>query len=190
VDPYDLAIAASGGASKRSIRAWLGQDLSPAAVDARHEPRPARHMMSPDQESLLLGFSLSVRSSLEPVTLHTLRQFCVSHFNVTPSIQTLSRLMIAAGFSSQKAMSRSSRMVTLEVVDAALSSIVEIRSYDLPPEQVLYMDETGLWSNVREPRTYNYRNWFTALEFPHLSTFVLFCFFLIFPPNFPPLVHT
>ena len=63
------------------------------------------------------------------------------------------------GFSSQKAMSRSSRMVTEEVVDGAISSIEEIRSYGFEPDQLLFMDETGLWSNVREPRTYHYRNW-------------------------------
>jgi hypothetical protein len=63
------------------------------------------------------------------------------------------------GFSSQKAMSRSSRMVTEEVVDAAISSLEEIRSYGFGSDQLLFMDETGLWSNVREPRTYHYRNW-------------------------------
>ena len=165
IKPYDLACVAAGRASARSVSGWLKEDLSSASVSEKQEHRGAHTLLSEDQESLLVGFALSQRSSHEPVTLQTLYQFCDSHFNVTPSIPTLSRTMTTFGFSSQKATSRSSRMITTEVVDAALSSIEEIRSYDFPPDQVLFMDETGLWSNVRERKTYNYRNWCTNLTF-------------------------
>jgi len=154
-----LASVASGGASEREIFLWLKQDLSPAAVSQKAENRGAARLLSDDQEALLVGFALCTRSSLEPVTLSTLQQFCQSHLSVTPFLPTLSRIMNEYGFSSQKAMSRSSRMVTEEVVDAAISSLEEIRSYRFEPDQLLFMDETGLWSNVREPRTYHYRNW-------------------------------
>jgi hypothetical protein len=154
-----IASVASGGASKREIFRWMKEDLSPAAVSQKLENRGAARLLSDDQESLLVGFALCTRSSLEPVTLTTLQQFCQSHLSVIPSLPTLSRTMNEFGFSSQKAMSRSSRMVTEEVVDAALSSLEEIRSYGFESDQLLFMDETGLWSNLREPRTYHYRNW-------------------------------
>ena len=158
-DAVMLASVASGGASNREIFNWLRQDLSPAAISQRTENRGAVRLLSDDQEALLIGFTVSCRSALEPVTLTTLIQFCQSHLSVTPSLPTLSRTMTEYGFSSQKSMSRSSRMVTEEVVDAAISSLEEIRSYEFEPDQLLFMDETGLWSNVREPRTYHYRNW-------------------------------
>ena len=158
-DAVKLASVASGGASRNEIFCWLREDLSPAAVSQKPENRGAARLLSDDQEALLVGFALCTRSSLEPVTLTTLQQFYQSHLSVTPSLPTLSRTMNEYGFSSQKAMSRSSRMVTEEVVDGAISSIEEIRSYGFEPDQLLFMDESGLWSNVREPRTYHYRNW-------------------------------
>jgi len=158
-DAVKLASVASGGASNREVLRWMKKDLSPATVSQKPENRGAARLLTEDQESLVVGFALSSRTSLQPVTLETLSQFCASHLSVTPSHPTLSRNMSEHGFSSQKAMDRSSRMVTEEVVDAAISSIQEIRSYGFPSDQLLFMDETGLWSNVRQPRTYHYRNW-------------------------------
>jgi hypothetical protein len=63
------------------------------------------------------------------------------------------------GFSSQKVMARSSRIASPEVVDAALDSVLEIRSYEFLPHRILFMDETGLWSNVVAPRTFHFLNW-------------------------------
>jgi transposase len=160
-----IARTAAGGASQRAIYRWLKEDFSPEAVGGRPERRGAKKSLSEDQRALLVGFAISTRSLMEPVTLTTLEHFCRCHFTVTPSIPTLSRMMTEFGFSSQKAMSRASRMVSLEVVDAALSTIEEIRSYDFAPDQLLFMDETGLWSNVRELRTYHFRNWYEGSTF-------------------------
>jgi len=167
-----FASAAAGGASQPQIYNWLSQDLTPATVAERPETRGAARKLSDDQESLLVGFVISTRSSLEPVSLKTLKQFCRNHLSVTPSLPTLSRTMTKFGFSSQKAMSRASRMVSTEVVDAALSTIEEIRSYGFDPAQLLFMDETGLWSNVRQPRTYHYRNWSVGSTFLLSSHFI------------------
>lgn len=165
IKPIEFACAAAGGVSPVRVYAWLKEDLSPAAVAEKPESRGSHKLLGESLTSLLLGFAISQRSSSEPVTLDTLLQFCSTHFSVTPSRSTISRIMTGHGFTSQKAMSRSSRMVTTEVVDAALSSIEEIRSYGLPPDQVLFMDETGLWSNVRQRQTYHYRNWYDNLNF-------------------------
>jgi hypothetical protein len=85
--------------------------------------------------------------------------------------------MMANGFSSQKVMSRSSRMVSPETVDDALSFIEEIRGYDFPPHRLLFMDETGLWSNVTAPKTYHFTNWYANLI---LLNFLSFSFFTLF----------
>ena len=50
-------------------------------------------------------------------------------------------------------------MVSPQVVEDALDFIAEIREYELPDHRLLFMDETGLWSNVAKPRTYHYKNW-------------------------------
>lgn len=63
------------------------------------------------------------------------------------------------GFSSQKTLSRNSRMVHSEVVDDAIEALQQIHSFNFPPERIIAMDETGLWSNVSAPRTYHYKNW-------------------------------
>jgi hypothetical protein len=50
-------------------------------------------------------------------------------------------------------------MVSRKVVEDALDAIVELRSYDFSPEQLLFMDETGLWSKVTQQKTYHFSNW-------------------------------
>ena len=170
-DATKLATVASGGASRAEVFRWLKLDLSIAAVSQKEERRGAPALLSDDQEAFLVGFALAIRSILEPVTLTTLQQFCKSHLSLTPSLPTLSRTMTCHGFSSQKAMTRSSRLVTESVVDDALSCIEEIRSYEFPPDQVLFMDETGLWSNVRQRSTYHFRNWYENVFLPLTSIF-------------------
>ena len=156
LSPLTLASDAAGGASQRRIYEWLKVDLT---REDEEEMRGASPLLKEDLEKLLVGFAISMRSSLQPVTLTTLMRFCQSHFNISPSLSTLSRIMAKHGFSSQKAIGRNSRMVSQEVVEDALSFIEEIRSYDFPPHRVICMDETGLWSNVTAPKTYHFKNW-------------------------------
>lgn len=154
--PLGLASVAVGGASKPRIYEWLNSDLT---NDAEVETRGAPPVLDEDSEMLLVGFAISIRSSLQPLTLATLKRFCQSYINLSPSLSTLSRIMSKHGFSSQKAMARNSRMVSQEVVEEAVDFIEEIRSYAFPPHRVIAMDETGLWSNVTSPRTYHFKNW-------------------------------
>lgn len=159
LSPLNLASTAAGGAAPAQIYKWLKSDLNEDAQEQREESRGRPRALSEDEEMLLVGRAISTRSSLHPVTLATLQRFCNSYLSVSPSLPTLSRLMSDRGFSSQKALSRNSRMVSTEVVEDALSAIEEIRSYDFPPHRVISMDETGLWSNVVKPKTYHFRNW-------------------------------
>jgi transposase len=156
---YSLASVAAGGASERQIRDWLKSDLSEDAQQQHEENRGRPRVLSEDQEMLLVGFASSTRSSLHPVQLKDLKRFSESYLGATLSLSTLSRVMSEHGLTSQKGLTRNSRMVSPEVVQDALAAIEEIRSYDFPPHRIITMDETGLWSNVSAPKTYHFKNW-------------------------------
>ena len=159
LSPLHFAQAAAAGASPSSVFSWLTSDLSVEANELREETRGRHSMLSKDQQDLLVGYACSTRSALLPVKLWDLTRFCNSHLNRTPSQSTLSRIISSYGLSSQKTLKRNSRMVSEDVVEDALATIEEIRDYDYPPRRVLFMDETGLWSNVTQPHTYHFINW-------------------------------
>lgn len=183
LEPISLSSVAAGGASRRQIYTWLKSDLSEEALDTDQETRGRPRALKEDQESLLVGFAVSSRSSLQPVSLSNLKQFCHSYINMTLSLPTLSRIMSNHNLSSQRSMRRNSRMVSEQVVEDAISAIEEIRSYNYPPHRIICMDETGLWSNVSAPKTYHFKNWsaiplllqfsrfdFSSLSIPSIST--------------------
>jgi hypothetical protein len=159
LSPLPLASVAAGGASTASIYEWLHSNLSIDSEMANEERRGRPHAFSEEQERLLVGFACSRRYSLKPVSLHILQSFCDSYLKVKPALSTLHHVMAEHGFTSQRTLSRTSRMVTAEVVEDALSSIEEIRSYGFPPHRIICMDETGLWSNLLKPKTYHFQNW-------------------------------
>lgn len=171
LNPVEHAQAVAGGGSRAQIFNWLKSDFSEAAVEQREERRGASPSLSEDETSLLVGFACFLRSSQKPVDLKVMSQFCTSHLSTTPSMPTISRIMKRFGFSSQKTMTRNSRMVSEDVVEAALDAILELRSYEFSPDQLLFMDETGLWSNVTQPKTYHFANWYTTPPFFDLTRF-------------------
>jgi hypothetical protein len=164
LEPMLLASAAAGGASEARIYAWLKEDLSLETEENRIETRGRPSILTEDQEKLLVGFAASTRSFLEPLSLEKLGRFAKSYLHLTLSNATISRIMSSNGFSSQQALSRNSRMTSEEVVDDSIDFIEEVRSYRFPPDKILAMDETGLWSNVTKPRTYHFKNWYTSYK--------------------------
>jgi hypothetical protein len=164
LDPSSLASVAAGGASQARIYEWLKSDLSGEAQQPQEDGPGRPPVLSEDQVSLLVGFAISTRTSLQALALTDLARFCTSYLNTSPSLSTLSRIMTEHGFTSQKALSRNSRMVSPEVVEDALSAIEEIRSFGFPPHRIIAMDETGLWSNITSPRTYHFKNWFETSD--------------------------
>lgn len=164
LDPMSLASAAAGGASERRIYAWLKEDLSIEAEENKIEARGRPSILTEDQEKLIIGFAAYTRSNLKPLALKTIVQFTKSYLNLTLSNATISRLMTDHGFSSQQTMARNSRMTSDEVVEDAIDFIEEVRSYKMPPDKILAMDETGLWSNVTKPRTYHFKNWYVFFQ--------------------------
>jgi hypothetical protein len=161
--PLHLASVASGGASRTQIYAWRNEDLSEHAQEMREETRGGERVLTEAQEMLLVGFAISERSALNPVVLRGLSDFCSSYLTKNPSLPTISRIMADHGLSSQRTMTRASRLTTAEVVEDALSNIEVIRSYNFPPDRLLFMDETGLWSNVTQLKTYNFTNWYANI---------------------------
>ena len=159
LSPLHFAQTAAGGASSASVYDWLGADLSVEANEDAEETRGRRRTFSEDQEQLLVGFAVSSRSALLAVDLDKLTHFSNSHLSATPSLSTLSRIMSSHGLSSQRTLGRNSRMVSEEVVEDSIAMIETLRGYDYPPGRLLFMDETGLWSNVVQPKTYHFRNW-------------------------------
>jgi len=93
------------------------------------------------------------------VHLKDLLNFSKFYLGIVASNTTISGIMKNHGLSSQKSRERNSRMVSEEVVQAAIEAIEEIRGYEFPPHRILCMDETGVWSNAVNPRTYNFVNW-------------------------------
>jgi hypothetical protein len=164
LDPLALASAAAGGASDRSIYAWLKEDLSIESEENIIEARGRPSILTEDQEKLTIGYAAYTRSCLEPLSLKSIIKFTKSYLGVTLSNATISRIMKYYGFSSQQTMARNSRMTGEEVVEDAIDFIEEVRSYKMPPEKILAMDETGLWSNVTKPRTYHFKNWYVFLS--------------------------
>ena len=98
LNPSSLASVAAGGASQTQIYEWLKSNLSEGAdKEARGRPRA----LSEDEESLLVGFAISTRTSLQALALTDLERFCTSYLSTSPSLPTLSRIMSEYGFTSQ-----------------------------------------------------------------------------------------
>jgi len=173
LNPVALAQSAAGGGSRTQIYEWQRSDLFDASIEQHEERRGASPELSEDETSLLVGFACFLRSSQKPVDSKILSQFCTSHLSKTPSQPTISRIMQQFGFSSQKTMTRNSRMVSENVVEDALDAILEQRSHGFSADQLLFMDETGLWSNVAQPKTYHFSNWYLTPQSLHLTRF--FC---------------
>lgn len=153
--PVSLASVAAGGASDREIYRWLNEDFS----DSHEDHRGRDPILNEDLESLLVGFAVSNRLSFEPLSLSSLQDFCLSHLKRKLSFSTISRIMNRHGITSQRTLSRNSRMVSEDVVEEALAFIELVRSHRFPPHRIIAMDETGLWSNVSSPKTYHFKNW-------------------------------
>lgn len=162
LSPMKLAQTAAGGGHHSQIYRWLSLDLSEQAEENHQDRRGAPPLLNENQISLLVGFACFQRTSLKVLSGNTIQQFCTSHLGVTPSPATISRIMNEHGFSTQKSLTRNSRMVSELVVEAALDATMELRSYEFPPHRLLFMDETGVWSNVTAPRTYHFTHWYDA----------------------------
>jgi hypothetical protein len=117
---------------------------------------------SDEQNALMVGYAVDRRVNLLSVARDNIIDFAKDYLGINPRSQYISVLMKRNGLTLQKSRGRSVRMVSEEVVADAILVILEVRQYGFPPHRVLVMDETGLWSNVVQPHTYHFKNWFVT----------------------------
>ena len=184
IKPFAIASEISGGASERSIRNWMKEDLSQEHINERksHAGRP--RMMSDDQEHILIGYFVHRRTNLLSVNRNVLVQFAAVYINLSIQSQRISEFLQRNNISLQTSRQRGSRRVSLKVVDDAVNFVRDLRAMNYPPDRILIMDQTGLWSNVQNPRTYHFANWFATSTFPKLRFFIILLSLDIF--FFPP----
>lgn len=165
VSPMKIALAVSGGASERAIRDWLKEDLSQDSIDARLSRRGRLPALSSDQKHILIGFFIDMRLNLDAVSRSDLTDFARRYLGVELKPQRISEILTDNGITLQASRPRESRMVSQEVVDAALGLVLEVREEDYPPSCIIVMDEVGLWSNEVNAKTYSFKNWYANLSF-------------------------
>lgn len=153
---------------------WKHEGLTEMAYHQRLSRRGVSKKLTRIQEQLLIGYGCERRRNLLSVSQADLIDFASSHMNINLSKSTISRIMQRAGLSSQHSMKRETRMTTEKVVDDAINFLQDVRDYNYPPDRILVMDETGLWSNVVDSRTYHFRNGCATLT---LSLFKFFAGF-------------
>lgn len=168
ISPMSIASAASGGATERTIRNWLKEDLSPEQIGERASRGGRSRVISEDQEHLLIGYFIDMRLNLKSVSRADLIQFVESYFSITILPQRISEILERNDITLQTARQRCSRMVSEEVVEDSVKFIGEVRERNFPAFRIIVMDETGLWSNVQSPKTYSFQNWFAI---PHFLKF-------------------
>ena len=155
----------SGGASDDTIHRWLFDDISPSAEKERLSRRGSKPLFPEDMVKLAMGFAVDLRLDLQAVDRGAIVDFVHGFCGIKPQPQRVSEWLLSHGFSSQMSMARSSRMTSLEVAEEAVEFLLSLRHMNLQPNQILFMDETGLWSNVVERRTYNFRNLYATSSF-------------------------
>lgn len=159
------AQALSGGASEDAIHRWLLEDISPSAEKERLSHRGATPVFAEDFIKLAVGFAVDMRLDLQAVSRQAILDFVHGFCGITPQPQKVSEWLAEHGFSSQMALARSSRMTDLEVANEAVEFLLALRARDLDLKQILFMDETGLWSNTVERKTYHFINLYDTHAF-------------------------
>jgi hypothetical protein len=163
----------SGGASSDSIHRWLLKDISPSAEKERLSHRGATPLLNEDFVKLAVGYAIDLRLDLQAVDRDKIIDFVYGFCGIKPQPQRVSEWLHEHGFSSQMSLARSSRMTSLEVANETVDFLLALRARKLQPEQILVMDETGLWSNNVERRTYHFEGlygtftFFMEFNFPH-----------------------
>lgn len=167
----EQARAVSGGASNDSIRRWLTSDISEESEKHRLSLRGREAAHSEDFLSLAVGYAIHRRLELLPLSAQDIIDWARGFFNVNLRHQFVSELLTRHGLSSQLAMARNSRMVDPQVAEDCVAFILELRQARKFFRRLLVMDETGLWSNTIQRKTYHFRHQYEILIFPICTHF-------------------
>lgn len=157
-DLLKQARTVAGGASTDSIHRWLRTDVSEEAEKERLSRRGRKPGHSEDFRMVCLGHGISRRLEFLSLSADHIIEFARGCFDVELRQQYVSELLTGYGITSQLAMTRNSRMTDPQVAEDAVQFILELRRAAKEFPRLKVMDETGLWSNVVERRTYHFRN--------------------------------
>jgi transposase len=158
-----LASAAAGGASRSTIYRWSHDNLSEEAIKERLSNRGRPRKFSDEMDQLIVGFFIDLRLNFQASTGERLVSFAHEYLGIKVSPQYISRLIKKHDITSQTSKKRNTRMTSEEVVKDVIANILAIREYNFEPDCIICFDETGLWSNVVQPRTYHFKNWCARL---------------------------
>ncbi len=161
---------AAGGASTRSITRWGSMDMTRDAISERLSKRGRHGYLTTEQEHLIIGYFCWRRLKHKAVDRAILIEFIRGILNIELLPQRISELCEKYGITLQTSMSRSSRMVDEETAQEAFDFVEEIRALGLQPFQLLFMDETGLWSYLGRRKTYHFKNWYALIIIAQLTT--------------------
>lgn len=129
--------------------------MSRASIVERLSHRGRKPKLTSTQENLVIGYALALRLKKCSVSASVLRAFVKRVFKKKVSKAWITRLMTKHRFSSQLARKRNARQLSGRVAKDALKFLRRLRRKDYPPDRILAMDETGLWSSTVPRRTYN-----------------------------------
>lgn len=153
-----LASRAAGGASKRSLERWQHESNTDQDVQERLSKRGRHRLLSEAQEWLGVGYAINRRVHLKAVSRENIRAFCHGYMDLELRPQFISELMQKYGLSLQTVLTRNSRMVDPQTAEDALLFLIDLKDEEWEASQILVMDETGLWSNATQRKTYHFKN--------------------------------
>lgn len=157
-----------------TINRWKNKDMSLSSQKERLKRCGRQSKWSEDQKKVVIGYAVDLRLESKAVSLETITNFTNYHLTPNMSETSILRLLKSYNFTSQKAMVRNSRLVSEEVVDDAIKFLLKVRDMNLEPDQLVFMDETGLWSNHTPSRTYNPKSRYEILILLKLTDFPFF----------------
>jgi hypothetical protein len=150
---------AAGGASLSTVSRWGSMNMTREAIENRLAKRGRHSYLLVEQEHLVIGYVVWRRVKKKVVAREHVVVFIRGIFNIELYPQRVSELLADYGITLQNSLSRSSRMVDEEVAQDAFEFVQEIRDLGLQPFQLLFMDETGLWSYLTSRQTYHFKYW-------------------------------
>jgi hypothetical protein len=180
-----IASGAQNPPRRETVYRWEREGLTKEEYNQRLSKRGRHSKLSPEQVLLLIGYLCHRRQLLLATTQQHLIDFASSHLHTKLLKSSITAMMKKHRISSQRSMARESRLTTEKVVDDAIEFLKLVRSYHYPPHRIIVMDETGLWSNVVQPKTYHFVNGHAILTFLFSSIFEILYFSPLFlPPHF------
>lgn len=156
--PMEIIQQLAPGVTRSTIYRWVNEDKDSDDIKASLSRRGRHPILTKDQRELAIGYVIHRRSHLLHVSAKDVKLFIQNYLNTNARNQYIYNLLNEYGITHQRVQARSGRMITPEVVDDAIKFITELREKRYPSHCIIFMDETGIWSNTVPHKTYNVKN--------------------------------